>query len=51
MKKTLLLIFAIALFWESGCALGPTIDEQSRQESQENQNVRQSDAFAKNLQQ
>jgi hypothetical protein len=49
MKFTLLLSLACLLLLQSGCALPPTIDEQSREESQRQQVEKRSDAFAKGL--
>ncbi len=35
----------------SGCTFGPTLDEQARQETQQQQVEKRSDAFARTLQQ
>ncbi len=51
MKQTLLILGLAVVLIQSGCALGPTIDEQSRQESQQDQVVKRSDAFARGLEQ
>jgi hypothetical protein len=51
MKQILLLFFASVILWQSGCAVGPTIDEQSRQDQRDEQTVKQSDAFARSLSQ
>lgn|GEM_PF-4815031 len=48
MKLTLPLLMVILL---AGCAFGPTLDEQARQETQQHQVEKRSDAFAKSLQQ
>lgn len=51
MKLTLLFLGLAVVVLQGGCALGPTIDEQSRQESQQDQVVKRSDAFARGLDQ
>ena len=51
MKQTLLFLGLAVVLIQSGCALGPTIDEQSKQETQQDQVVKRSDAFARGLEQ
>jgi len=48
MKLTLSLLLVTLL---AGCAFGPTLDEQAREETQQHQVEKRSDAFAKTLQQ
>jgi uncharacterized lipoprotein len=49
MKQILLLSLASIVLWLSGCALGPTLDQQSREDQRQQQTVKQSDAFARSL--
>lgn len=51
MKQTLLFLFTVALFLQSGCATRPSIDEQTLREQKADQADKKSDAFAKGLQQ
>ncbi|MGH8095009.1 MAG: hypothetical protein ACREIF_16310 [Chthoniobacterales bacterium] len=43
-----LALFLLALF-QSGCAIGPSIDEQTREQTQQQQVEKRSDAFARGL--
>ena len=48
--KSAALLFLIALvLTQAGCALGPTIEEQAQDETQQKQVEKRSDAFAKQL--
>jgi starvation-inducible outer membrane lipoprotein len=49
MKFVVLSLLAGVLLLQSGCALPPSIDQQSREESQQQQVEKRSDAFAKQL--
>ena len=49
MKRTLLFFFTLAVLFQSGCATRPSIEEQDRQEQQNDQAAKKSDAFAKGL--
>jgi len=51
MKHILLFFLFVVLLFQSGCANSPSIDEQVQQQQQENQNIKKSDAFARDLQQ
>jgi len=51
MKMALLFLLGAALLFPSGCAFGPTIDEQAHEQTQRNQVEKRSDAFAHSLQQ
>lgn len=50
MKIALLLFFSALVLLQSGCANQPTIDEQAREETQQHQVEKRSDAFARTLQ-
>jgi hypothetical protein len=50
MKIALLLLFTATVLLGSGCATQPTIDEQAREETQQHQVEKRSDAFARTLQ-
>jgi len=49
MKLTLLFFLGGVVFLQSGCALPPTIDEQSRDTAQQKQVEKRSDEFARSL--
>ena len=49
MKLTLVFLFIVTVLFQSGCATRPSIEEQDRQEQQNDQAARKSDAFAKGL--
>ena len=49
MKLTLLFFFILAVLFQSGCATRPSGEEQAREEQQNEQTVKKSDAFAKSL--
>ncbi|HEX4665059.1 MAG TPA: hypothetical protein VH207_00560 [Chthoniobacterales bacterium] len=49
MKLKVLLFLTCVFLLQSGCALPPTIDEQSREETRQQQVEKRSDAFAKTL--
>ncbi|HEY3600675.1 MAG TPA: hypothetical protein VGK72_01830 [Chthoniobacterales bacterium] len=51
MKLTLLLLSIGLVLLLDGCAFGPTLDQQSREQTQQQQTEKQSDAFARSLQQ
>jgi hypothetical protein len=49
MKKILLFLCAIVVFFQSGCATRPSINEQSLQDQSDDQAKKRSDAFARGL--
>jgi hypothetical protein len=49
MRLKLLLFLTCLVLLQSGCALPPTIDEQSREEARRQQVEKRSDTFAKTL--
>jgi hypothetical protein len=49
MKQTLLFLCAIVVFFQSGCATRPSIDEQTLQQQKDDQAEKKSDAFARGL--
>ncbi|HXA10308.1 MAG TPA: hypothetical protein VNW28_10015 [Chthoniobacterales bacterium] len=49
MKQILLLLCAVAVFFESGCATRPSINEQSLQDQSDDQAKKRSDDFARGL--
>ncbi len=49
MKLNLLFFFTLAVLFQSGCATRPSGEEQAREEQQNEQTVKKSDAFAKAL--
>jgi hypothetical protein len=50
MKLTLFLLSIGLVLLLDGCAFGPTLDQQSREQTQQQQTEKQSDAFARSLQ-
>ncbi|HEV8423413.1 MAG TPA: hypothetical protein VGQ40_08715 [Chthoniobacterales bacterium] len=51
MKFTISLALLCLILLQSGCSLGPTIDQQSHTDTQSQQTLKRSDAFARDLQQ
>jgi hypothetical protein len=49
MKFAMSLAFLCLILLQSGCSLGPTIDQQSRTDTQSQQTIKRSDAFARDL--
>ncbi len=49
MKQILLFLCAIVVFFQSGCATRPSINEQSLQDQRDDQAKKRSDAFARGL--
>ncbi len=51
MKHILLFLLFVVLLFQSGCANSPSMEEQMQQQQQANQNMKNSAAFARDLQQ
>jgi hypothetical protein len=49
MKPTLLFFCLAVLLFQSGCAIGPPIDQQTLEQQKEAQAAKKSDAFARGL--